>query len=57
MSDTFATGPKTDLTGKVAVITGAARDIGLALALYAADRGMMAALPSSVRRWSATIPV
>jgi NAD(P)-dependent dehydrogenase (short-subunit alcohol dehydrogenase family) len=37
-------GPKTDLTGKVAVITGAAHDIGLALALYAADRGMMVAL-------------
>jgi NAD(P)-dependent dehydrogenase (short-subunit alcohol dehydrogenase family) len=36
--------PKTDLTGKVAVITGAARDIGLALALYAADRGMKVAL-------------
>jgi NAD(P)-dependent dehydrogenase (short-subunit alcohol dehydrogenase family) len=44
VSDTFAMGPKTDLTGKVAVITGAARDIGLALALYAADRGMMVAL-------------
>ena len=44
MSDTFSTGPKTDLTGKVAVITGAARDIGLALALYAAGRGMMVAL-------------
>jgi NAD(P)-dependent dehydrogenase (short-subunit alcohol dehydrogenase family) len=37
-------GSKTDLTGKVAVITGATRDIGLALALYAADRGMMVAL-------------
>jgi NAD(P)-dependent dehydrogenase (short-subunit alcohol dehydrogenase family) len=37
-------GPKTHLTGKVAVITGAARDIGLELALYAADRGMMVAL-------------
>jgi NAD(P)-dependent dehydrogenase (short-subunit alcohol dehydrogenase family) len=36
--------PKTDLTGKVAVITGAARDVGLALALHAADRGMMVAL-------------
>jgi NAD(P)-dependent dehydrogenase (short-subunit alcohol dehydrogenase family) len=36
--------PKTDLTGKVAVITGAARDLGLALALYAADRGMKVAL-------------
>jgi NAD(P)-dependent dehydrogenase (short-subunit alcohol dehydrogenase family) len=44
VSDTFAMGPKTDLTGKVAVITGAASDIGLALALYAADRGMMVAL-------------
>jgi NAD(P)-dependent dehydrogenase (short-subunit alcohol dehydrogenase family) len=36
--------PNTDLTGKVAVITGAAGDIGFALALYAADRGMMVAL-------------
>jgi NAD(P)-dependent dehydrogenase (short-subunit alcohol dehydrogenase family) len=36
--------PETDLTGKVAVITGAARDLGLALALSAADRGMMVAL-------------
>jgi NAD(P)-dependent dehydrogenase (short-subunit alcohol dehydrogenase family) len=44
VSDTFALRPKTHLTGKVAVITGAARDIGLALALYAADRGMMVAL-------------
>jgi NAD(P)-dependent dehydrogenase (short-subunit alcohol dehydrogenase family) len=44
MSDTFATGPKTDLTGKVAVIIGAAHDVGLALALYAADRGMRVAL-------------
>ena len=44
MSETFATGPQTDLTGKVAVITGAARDLGLALALSAADRGMMVAL-------------
>ena len=44
MSDTAAMAPKTDLTGKVAVITGAARDLGLALALSAADRGMMVAL-------------
>jgi NAD(P)-dependent dehydrogenase (short-subunit alcohol dehydrogenase family) len=44
MSDTFSRGPETDLTGKVAVITGAARDIGLALALSAADRGMRVAL-------------
>jgi NAD(P)-dependent dehydrogenase (short-subunit alcohol dehydrogenase family) len=44
MSDTFARGRETDLTGKVAVITGAARDVGLALALHAADRGMRAAL-------------
>jgi NAD(P)-dependent dehydrogenase (short-subunit alcohol dehydrogenase family) len=44
MSDTFAVGPETDLTGKVAVITGAARDLGLALALSAADRGMRVAL-------------
>jgi NAD(P)-dependent dehydrogenase (short-subunit alcohol dehydrogenase family) len=36
--------PETDLTGKVAVITGAARDLGLALALSAADRGMRVAL-------------
>jgi NAD(P)-dependent dehydrogenase (short-subunit alcohol dehydrogenase family) len=36
--------PNTDLTGKVAVITGAAGDIGSALALYAADRGMKVAL-------------
>jgi NAD(P)-dependent dehydrogenase (short-subunit alcohol dehydrogenase family) len=34
----------TDLTGRVAVITGAARGVGLALALHAADRGMMVAL-------------
>jgi NAD(P)-dependent dehydrogenase (short-subunit alcohol dehydrogenase family) len=44
MSDPFAMGSGTDLTGKVAVITGAARDLGLALALSAADRGMMVAL-------------
>ena len=44
MSDTFAMRPETDLAGKVAVITGAAHDLGLALALYAADRGMMVAL-------------
>jgi NAD(P)-dependent dehydrogenase (short-subunit alcohol dehydrogenase family) len=44
MSDTFAMAPQTDLTGKVAVITGAARDLGLALALYAADMGMKVAL-------------
>src|ERR1700730_5703387 len=37
-------GPSTDLTGKVAVISGAPHDIGLALALHAADRGMMVAL-------------
>ena len=36
--------PSTDLTGKVAVITGAARGLGLALALRAADRGMRVAL-------------
>ncbi len=34
----------TDLTGRVAVITGAARGIGLALALHAADKGMRLAL-------------
>lgn len=34
----------TDLTGRVAVITGAARGIGLALALHAADKGMKVAL-------------
>jgi hypothetical protein len=33
-----------DLTGRVAVVTGAARGVGLALALHAADRGMMVAL-------------
>jgi NAD(P)-dependent dehydrogenase (short-subunit alcohol dehydrogenase family) len=44
MNDLFTKGPKTDLTGKVAVIMGAARGVGLALALHAADRGMMVAL-------------
>jgi NAD(P)-dependent dehydrogenase (short-subunit alcohol dehydrogenase family) len=44
MSDNFTMGPETDLTGRVAVITGAACEIGLALALHAADRGMMVAL-------------
>ena len=44
MSDRFAMGPSTDLTGKVAVISSATHDIGLALALHAADRGMMVAL-------------
>jgi NAD(P)-dependent dehydrogenase (short-subunit alcohol dehydrogenase family) len=34
----------TDLTSRVAVITGAARGIGLALALQAADKGMKVAL-------------
>jgi short-subunit dehydrogenase len=34
----------TDLTGRVAVITGAARGIGLALALHAAGKGMRLAL-------------
>jgi short-subunit dehydrogenase len=36
--------PNTDLRGRVAVVTGAARSVGLALALQAADRGMMVAL-------------
>jgi NAD(P)-dependent dehydrogenase (short-subunit alcohol dehydrogenase family) len=36
--------PNTDLTGRVAVITGAARGVGLALALQAAKRGMNVAL-------------
>jgi NAD(P)-dependent dehydrogenase (short-subunit alcohol dehydrogenase family) len=36
--------PNPDLTGRVAVVTGAARGVGLALALHAADRGMMVAL-------------
>jgi NAD(P)-dependent dehydrogenase (short-subunit alcohol dehydrogenase family) len=44
VSETFAARPKTHLTDKVAVISGAGRDIGLALALRAADRGMMVAL-------------
>ena len=44
MSDPFAMGEETELTGKVAVITGAACGLGLALALSAADRGMMVAL-------------
>jgi short-subunit dehydrogenase len=34
----------TDMTDRVAVITGAARGIGLALALHAADKGMRLAL-------------
>jgi len=34
----------TDLTNRVAVITGAARGNGLPLALHAADRGMRLAL-------------
>ena len=44
MGDIPATTAKSDLTGKVAVITGAARGIGLALALHAADQGMKVAL-------------
>jgi len=44
MSDTVASIPKPDLTGKVAVVTGAGSEIGLALALHAADRGMKVAL-------------
>jgi NAD(P)-dependent dehydrogenase (short-subunit alcohol dehydrogenase family) len=44
VSETFSAGRKTDLTDKVAVISGAGHDIGLALALRAADRGMMVAL-------------
>jgi NAD(P)-dependent dehydrogenase (short-subunit alcohol dehydrogenase family) len=44
VSETFAAGPNTDLTDKVAVISGAGHGIGLALALRAADRGMMVAL-------------
>jgi NAD(P)-dependent dehydrogenase (short-subunit alcohol dehydrogenase family) len=36
--------PNTDLTGRVAVVTGAARGVGLALALQAANRGMIVAL-------------
>ena len=44
MSATFTMRRQIDLTGKVAVITGAARDVGLALALHAADRGMKVAL-------------
>ncbi len=44
MGNTLAMSPKTDLTGKVAVITGAASGIGLELALHAADRGMKVAL-------------
>jgi NAD(P)-dependent dehydrogenase (short-subunit alcohol dehydrogenase family) len=37
-------GPKTDLKGKVAVITGGASGVGLALALRAAQEGMKVAL-------------
>jgi NAD(P)-dependent dehydrogenase (short-subunit alcohol dehydrogenase family) len=37
-------GPKTDLKGKVAVITGGASGVGLALALRAAQEGVKAAL-------------
>jgi NAD(P)-dependent dehydrogenase (short-subunit alcohol dehydrogenase family) len=44
MSDTVVTRLKADLTGKVAVITGAGSGLGLALALHAADRGMKVAL-------------
>jgi len=33
-----------DMTGRVAVITGAARGIGLALTLHAADKGTRLAL-------------
>ena len=44
MSDTVASIPKADLTGKVAVVTGAGSEIGLALALHAADRRMKVAL-------------
>lgn len=35
---------KPDLTGRVAVITGAGSELGVALALHAADRGMKVAL-------------
>ena len=37
-------GPKTDLKGKLAVITGGASGVGLALALRAAQEGMKVAL-------------
>jgi len=47
MSATFASGLMTDLTGKVAVVTGAGNESGLALALHAADRGMKVALADS----------
>jgi short-subunit dehydrogenase len=49
MGATFAMGPQADLRGKVAVISGAAHDIGLALALYAADRGIAAAEVFGIR--------
>lgn len=44
MSDTVTGRLKADLTGKVAVITGAGSDLGVALGLHAADRGMKLAL-------------
>ena len=44
MSNTVISRLKPNLTGKVAVITGAGSELGLALALHAADRGMRVAL-------------
>ena len=44
MGDTPAMKRTIDLSGKVAVITGAASGIGLALALHAAQSGMKVAL-------------
>jgi len=44
MSDLVAIRPQVDLSGKVAVITGAGSEFGLALALLAARRGMKVAL-------------
>jgi NAD(P)-dependent dehydrogenase (short-subunit alcohol dehydrogenase family) len=44
MSNTITNRPKVDLSGKVALITGAGSEFGLALALLAAHRGMKVAL-------------
>lgn len=50
MSDTFTPQANTDLRVKVAVITGVESEVGLALALLAAEQGMKMALADGDRQ-------
>ncbi|HKS73069.1 MAG TPA: SDR family NAD(P)-dependent oxidoreductase [Terriglobales bacterium] len=50
MSDTARIRRRADMTGRVAVLTGAGSDLGVALASYAAKRGMKVALADTDHR-------